>query len=61
MLKLGFGLRRSFSHIFVVADVSYSIIGADFLEQINLSLSVERQCLTDDSTGRVPVFVLLNQ
>ncbi len=51
MLKLDLGLRRSFPHIFIVADVPHPIIGADFLERLNLSLSVRRRCLTDDSTG----------
>ncbi len=51
MLKLDLGLRRSFSHVFIVADVPHPIIGADFLERFNLSLSVRRRCLTDDSTG----------
>ncbi len=31
MLKLDLGLRRSFSHMFVAADVPSPIIGADFL------------------------------
>ncbi len=48
MLKLDLGLRRSFSHVFTVADVPHPIIGADFLERFNLSPSVRRRCLTDD-------------
>ncbi len=48
MLQLDLGLRTSFPHVFIVADVPHPIIGADFLERFNLSLSVRRQCLTDD-------------
>ncbi len=51
MLKLDLGLRRSFLHVFIVADVLHPIISADFLEHFNLSLCVRRRCLTDDSTG----------
>ncbi len=51
MIKLDLGLRRSFPHVFIVADVPHPIIGADFLERFNLSLSVRRWCLTDESTG----------
>ncbi len=47
MLKLDHGLRRLFSRGVVVADVPYP--GADFLKQFNLSLSIRRRCLTDDS------------
>ncbi len=42
MLKLDLGIRRSFPHVFIVAD---------FLERLNLSFSVRRRCLTDDSNG----------
>ncbi len=49
MLKLDLGLRRSFPHVFIVADVPHTIIGANFLERFNVSLSVRRRCLTDDS------------
>ncbi len=31
MLKHGLGLRRSFPHVFIIADVPHPIIGADFL------------------------------
>ncbi len=51
MLKLDLGLCCSFPHVFIVADVPHPIIGADFLERLNLSLRVRGRCLTDDSTG----------
>ncbi len=38
MLKLDLGLRRSFPHVFIVADVPHPIIGADFLERFNLGV-----------------------
>ncbi len=51
MLKFNLDLRRSFPHVFIVVDAPHPIIGADFLERFNLSLSVRRRCITDDSTG----------
>ncbi len=51
MLKSDFDLRRDFPHVSTVADVPHPIIGTNFLEQFNPSLSVRRWCLTDDSTG----------
>ncbi len=51
MLKLNLDLRRSFSHIFIVADIPHPILGADFLERYNLSVSIRQRRLTDDSTG----------
>ncbi len=50
-LKLDLDLRHSFPHVFIAADVPHPIIGADFLERFNLSLSVRRRCLTDEPTG----------
>ncbi len=49
MLKLDLGFRRSFPYDFIVAP--HPIIGADFLERFNLSLSGLRRCLTADLTG----------
>ncbi len=51
MLKLDPGLRRSFPHVFIAADILHHTIGADFLKRFNLSLSARRGCLTDDSIG----------
>ncbi len=41
--KLSLGLHRSFSHIFIVADIPHPILGAYFLERFNLSWRA-RQC-----------------
>ena len=49
-LDLNLGLRRSFKWIFVVADVSFPIIGADFLGHFNLVVDVAKQQLRDAST-----------
>ncbi len=38
MLKLDLRLRRSFPHVFAVADVPHPIIGAAFLERFNLGV-----------------------
>ncbi len=51
MLKLDLGRRHYFAHVFIGVDVPHPIIGADFLEHFNLSFSVRKRCLTDDSTG----------
>ncbi len=51
LLKLNLGLRRSFSHIFIGADIPHPILGADFLERFNLSVSIRQRRLTDDSIG----------
>ncbi len=51
MLNFNLGLRRSFPHVFIGADVLHPITGAEFLERFNLSLSVCKRCLTDDSTA----------
>ncbi len=51
MLKPGGALRRSYPHIFIVADVLCPIISADFLNRFNRSLNVRMQCLTDAFTG----------
>ncbi len=50
LLKHNRGLRRSFSHMFIVTDIPHPILGADFLERFNLSVNIRRQRLTDDTT-----------
>jgi hypothetical protein len=35
-MTVDLGLRRDFTHPFIIADVSYPIIGADFLLTFNL-------------------------
>ncbi|KAJ8915273.1 hypothetical protein NQ315_014781 [Exocentrus adspersus] len=49
-IKLNFQLRRSFSWQFVIADVSKSIIGVDFLSHYGLLVDVRNQRLLDETT-----------
>ena len=44
-------LRRSFMWSFVVADIKDAIIGADFLRNFNLSVSLKKNTLIDENTG----------
>lgn len=50
LLLLSLGLRRKFHHSFVIADVEYPIIGADFLSKFNLILDFEQRKLRDNLT-----------
>ena len=50
LLLLSLGLRRKFHHSFVIADVEYPIIGADFLSKFNLILDFEQRKLRDSLT-----------
>ena len=52
-LELSLGLRRTFSHIFVVADVTHPILGADFLHEHGLLLDIQQKRLFDTKTLRV--------
>ncbi len=45
LLKLNLGLRRSCSHIFIVAAIPNPILGADFFERFNLSVSIAKDAL----------------
>ena len=49
-VTLDFGIRRSFSWIFVLADVSCAILGADFLHYYHLQVDVRRRRLVDGLT-----------
>lgn len=49
-LKLDLGLRRPYEWIFVVADVTRPIIGADFLKHFNLLVDLKRSILIDGNT-----------
>ena len=51
LIKLNLGLRRDFSWPFVVADVKYPIIGADFLAHFELSLNLHDKTVKDNVTG----------
>ncbi|BHF57334.1 hypothetical protein SprV_0100027500 [Sparganum proliferum] len=50
-LTLNIGLRRSFSWIFVIADVPHAILGSDFLAEFDLLVDCRRFCLLDRTTG----------
>lgn len=49
-LTLNLGLRRSLPWIFVVADVSKPILGADFLHHFHLSVDLNKRTLVDNTT-----------
>ena len=51
LLSLNFGLRRNFSFVFVIADVSTALLGADFLDTFDLKVDVRRSRLEDHATG----------
>ena len=47
LMIIDIGLGRKFSWPFIVADVSYPIIGADFLSNFNLSINLHNSTVTD--------------
>ncbi|BHF62781.1 hypothetical protein SprV_0200576700 [Sparganum proliferum] len=50
-LTINIGLRRSFSWIFVIADVPHAILVSDFLAEFDLLVDCRRSCLLDRTTG----------
>nr|VZI40013.1 unnamed protein product [Spirometra erinaceieuropaei] len=50
-LSLTPSLRRSFTWIFVIADVPHAILGSDFLAKFDLLVDCRRACLLDRTTG----------
>lgn len=50
-LNLHFDLRRSFKWSYIVADVKWAIIGADFLAHYGLLLDLKGRCLIDPTTS----------
>nr|VZI27029.1 unnamed protein product [Spirometra erinaceieuropaei] len=50
-LTLNIGLRRSFTWIFVIADVPHGILGPDFLAKFDLLVDYRRARLFDRTTG----------
>ncbi|BHF69597.1 hypothetical protein SprV_0301264300 [Sparganum proliferum] len=50
-LTLNNGLRRSFTWIFVIADVPHAILGADFHAEFDLNVDCRRVRLLDRTTG----------
>ena len=52
LLTVSLGLRRVFSHYFILATVNRPIIGADFLATHGLLLDLKRKRLIDPLTGQ---------
>lgn len=50
LLNLNLGLRRSFIHSFIIADVKHPIIGADFLRKFNILVDLRNRQLIDHNT-----------
>nr|VZI12855.1 unnamed protein product [Spirometra erinaceieuropaei] len=50
-ITLDLGLRRIFRWVFIIADVSVALIGADFLAHFNLLVDLKNRRLVDCSTN----------
>ena len=50
LLSLNFGLRRDFTWVFTIADVSTPILGVDFLGYFGLLIDIKNQRLLDSIT-----------
>ena len=50
-ITLNLGLRRTFRWVFIVADVTHPILGADFLSNFHLLIDVKRRRLLDSLTS----------
>ena len=46
-LTIDIGLRRTFTWVFIIADVSTAILGADFLHHFNLQVDMRQHALVD--------------
>ena len=53
LLDVNLGMRRKFVWPFIIADVKYPILGADFLSNFNLSISLYNKSVLDENTGIV--------
>ncbi|GBN16997.1 hypothetical protein AVEN_140113-1 [Araneus ventricosus] len=51
LLHIDIGLRRIFPFAFIIADVSHSILGMDFLTKYALILDFRKKLLTDNLTS----------
>ena len=49
-LTIDIGLRRTFPWVFIIADVSTAILGADFLHHFNLQVDMRQHALVDPMT-----------
>ena len=52
-LTLNLGLRRPYRWIFMIADVSHAILGADFLSHFSLTIDIKNKTLIDSTTNLV--------
>ena len=50
LLQVNIGLKRSFTHAFILATVNRPIIGADFLSKFGLLVDLKRKRLVDSAT-----------
>ena len=50
MLQVDIGLKRTFTHAFILATVNRPIIGADFLSKFGLLVDLKRKRLIDSAT-----------
>ena len=51
LITVDIGLRREFTHTFIIADVGCPILGADFLSEFNLLPDLSKRRLVDGVTG----------
>lgn len=50
-MNVDLGLRRVFPHIFTIASVNHTIIGADFIKKYRLLIDIDGKKLVDRVTG----------
>ena len=60
-LTLNLGLRRPYRWVFIVADVKYPILGADFLGHHGLIIDVKHRTLIDSSTNLMANIIYTHQ
>ena len=51
LVLLNLGFRRAFRRVFIVASVSFPILGADCLHHFNLSVDLRQKRLIDNTTN----------
>lgn len=51
LIEVDLGLRRKFTHHFVLASVNRPIIGADFLAKFNILVDIQNKRLVDNETS----------
>ena len=50
-LTFNLGLKRVFTHVFVIAVAEKAILGSDFLHKYGLLVNINKRCLTDPLTN----------